>query len=275
MILITRPEIKISNKNKLHISRRPGCIAWLLLSLSVVIFIAIFSRLTSNLYFLIILLLGEIMFVLDSFGEWEDLILYKQENKAIVERAIWSDKLCSGYSNEFVSMKLTDIRHVGVSSEMGLFILHKNGKITTFNMRGLTREEIQNLRKEINHFLNMSRLNYLDHSSVDPSNRLLLTSDSEDEYLQKSPRIYPPTSNDLTISDNVLSGGKTCCYRIQQNLSFPTLLHGTQLNSYQSVNLRRGPYTENSMHLDCVEYMRNVCAVPASSNLSELNKECD
>lgn len=243
--------------------------------MSALIFITIFSRLISNLYFLSILLLGEIMFGLDSLGEWEDLILYKQENKAIIERAIWSDKLCSGHSNDFISMKLTDIRHVGISSEMGLFILHKNGKIVTLNMSGLTREEIQSLRKEINHFLNMSRLNYLDHSLINPSNRLLLTSDSEDEYLQKLPRSCLPTSNDLTVSDNVLSGGKTCCYRIQQNLSFPTLLRGTQFNSYPSMNLRRGPYTENSMRLDCVEYTRNTCAVPASCNLSKLNKECD
>lgn len=235
----------------------------------------IFSRLTSNLYYLLILLLGEIMFGLDIFGEWEDLILYKQENKAIIDRAIWSDKLCSGYSNEFTSMKLTDIRHVGVSSEMGLFILHKNGQIVTLNMRGLTRGEIQSLRKEINHFLNMSRLKYLDHSSISPSNQLLLTSDSEDEYLQKLPSACPLTSNDLTVSDNILSGGRTCCYRIQQNLSFPTLLRGVQLNSYQSMNPRRGPYTENSTRLNCVEYTRNTCAVPASSNCSKLNKECD
>ncbi|EFN83184.1 hypothetical protein EAI_05974 [Harpegnathos saltator] len=221
------------------------------------------------------MLLGVVMFGLDSFGEWEDLILYKQENKAIVERATWSDKLCSGCSNEFTSMKLTDIRHVGVSSEIGLFILHKNGRIITLSMKGLTREEIQSLRKEINHFLNMSRLNYLDHSLIDPSNRLLLTSDSEDTKPQKLSRTCPPTSNDLTVSDNVLSSGKTCCYRIQQNLSFPTLLRGIQLNNYQSMNLRRGPYTENSMRHDCVEYTRNTCAVPSFCNLSRLNYERD
>lgn len=243
--------------------------------MSALIFTAIFSRLTSNLYFLIILLLGEIMFGLDIFGEWEDLILYKQENKAIIEKAIWSDKLCSGHSNEFSSMKLTDIRHVGVSSKMGLFILHKNGKIVTFNMRGLTREEIQNLRKEINHFLNMSRLDCLDHSPIERSDQLLLPSDSEDEYLQKLSKACPPTSNNLTVSDNVLSSGRTCCYRIQQNLSFPTLLRGTQLNGYQPMNLRRGPYTENSTRLDSVEYTKNTCAVASSSNLSKLDKECD
>lgn len=242
--------------------------------MSALIFIAIFKHLINNLYFLIILLLGEIMFGLDSFGEWEDLILYKQDNKAIIERAIWSDKLCSGHSTEFISMKLTDIRHVGVSSEIGLFILHKNGKIVTFNMKGLTREEIQSLRKEINHFLNMSKLNYLDYSLLDLPNRSLLTSDS-DEYLQKLPRTCPPMSNNLTISDNVLSSGKTCCYRIQQNLSFPTLLRGTRLNNFQSMNLRRGPYTDNSMRLDSVEYMRNTCAIPTSYNLLKFDKKSD
>lgn len=224
---------------------------------SAIIFIGVFSHLTNNVYLLIILLLSEIMFGLDSFGEWEDLILYKNENKAVVERAVWSDKLCSSNSGEFSFMRLTDIRHIGVSTKMGLFILHRNGKIITFSMKGLTRKEIEDLRKEISHFINMSRLKYLDHSMIHPSDRLLLPSDSE-EYLQNLPRTCLPISNEFTVSDNVLGGvlDRTCC-QVQQNLSYPSLMHGTQLNSYQLANLRRGPYTENSTHFNYVKYIRN------------------
>lgn len=201
------------------------------------------------------------MFWLDNFGEWEDLILYKLENKAVIEKFVWSDKLCSGNSGESSLMKLTDIRHVGISTEMGLFILHRNGNTFTLSMKGLTRKEIHNLRKEINHFLNMSRLKYLDHSLIDSSERLLLASDSEEKFLQKLPRACQPMSNELTVSDNVLGNNKTC-YRMQQNLSYPNLMHGTQFNGYQSANLRRSPYTENSTRFDHIKCSRNICAVP-------------
>ncbi|XP_070156795.1 uncharacterized protein [Polyergus mexicanus] len=268
MILIAKPRLKVLNKNKLHVSRRPGCTAWLLLTLSVIIFIGIISRLTSNIYFLIILLLGEIMFGLDSFGEWEDLILYKQENKAIFQKAIWSDKLCSGNSGEISLMRLTDIRHVGVSTDMGLFIVHRNGQTITLSMRGLTRKEIQSLRKEINYFLNMGRLENLDFSSIDSSDRLLLPSDSE-EYLSNLPRTCLPITNELTVSDNSLNNSKAC-HGVQQNLSYPILISGVRLNSYQSANLKRGLYTENSKRLDYIKYTRNSSAIP---NLIKVNKE--
>jgi len=200
------------------------------------------------------------MFWLDNFGEWEDLILYKPENKAVVEKFVWSDKLCSGNS-EFSLMKLTDIRHVGVSTEMGLFILHRNGNIITLSMKGLTRKEIQDLRKEIDHFLNMSRLKYLDHSLIDPLDRLLPVSNSEEKYLQNLPRVCSPMSNELTVSDNVLSNSKTC-YQMQQNLSYPNLMYGVQFNSCQSANLKRGPYTENSTRFDYIKRNRKMCVVP-------------
>ncbi|XP_018370930.1 PREDICTED: uncharacterized protein LOC108766252 [Trachymyrmex cornetzi] len=275
MIPIAKPELKILDKNKLHISRRPGCITWLLLGLSAVIFIGIFSRLINNVYLLIILLLSEIMFGLDSFGEWEDLILYKDENKAVVEKSVWSDKLCLGSSGQLSFMKLTDIRYIGVSTKMGLFILHRNGKMITLSMKGLTRKEIQDLRKEINHFLNMSRLKYLDHSLVDPSTRLLLPSGSE-EYLQNLPRTCLPVSNEFTVSDNVLGStlGRTC-YQVQQNLSYPSLMRGTQLNSYQLANLRKSCYTGNSTRFNYVKCIRNICTIPSPRNLYKFHKECN
>ncbi|XP_012543133.1 uncharacterized protein LOC105840674 [Monomorium pharaonis] len=267
-ILITKPQFRTLDINKLHVSRRPGCIAWLLLGLSAIIFIGIFSYLTSNVYLLIILLLGEIMFGLDSFGEWEDLILYKNENKAVVERSVWSDKLCLTSSGEFSYMRLTDIRHIGVSTKMDLFILHRNGQIITLSMKGLTRKEIQDLRKEISHFLNMSRLKHLDHSLVDPSDRLLLPSDSE-EYL---PKACLPMSNEFTISDNVLDSsifGKTC-HQVQQNLSYPNVMRGMHFNNHQLANLRRGPYTENSSRFNYVKYTRNLCTIPNFCKLQSM-----
>ncbi|KYN42924.1 hypothetical protein ALC56_02728, partial [Trachymyrmex septentrionalis] len=221
------------------------------------------------------LLLGEIMFGLDNFGEWEDLILYKDENKAVVKKSVWSDKLCSGSSGQLSFMKLTDIQYIGVSTKMGLFILHRNGKMITLNMKGLTRKEIQDLRKEINHFLNMSRLKYLDQSLVDPSNRLLLPSDSE-EYLPNLPRTCLPVSNEFTVSDNVL--GSTLdrtCYQVQQNLSYPSLMHGTQLNSYQLANLRRSSYMGNSTRFNYVKCIRNICTIPSPPNLYQFHKECN
>lgn len=196
--------------------------------------------------------------------------MYKNENKAVVERSVWSDKLCSGNSGEFSFMRLTDIRHIGVSTKMGLFILHRNGQMITLSMKGLMRKEIQDLRKEINYFLNMSRLKYLDHSLIDPSDRLLLPSDSE-EYL---PRTCLPTSNEFTVSDNVLGNtlGKTC-HQVQQNLSYPSLMRGTQLNGYQLANLRKGPYTDNSACFNYVKYTRNICTIPTPRNFCKLHKE--
>lgn len=215
------------------------------------------------------------MFGLDSFGEWEDLILYKNENKAVIERFVWSDKLCSGSSGEFSFMRLTDIRHIGISDKISLFILHRNGQMITLNMKGLTRKEIQDLRNEINYFLNMSRLKYLDHSLVNPSDRLLLPSDSE-EYL---PKACLPTSNEFTVSDNVLGStlGRMSnqCYQVQQNSSYPSLMRGTQLNSYQLANLRRGPYTENSARFNYVKYTRNISTIPTPRNFCKLHKECN
>jgi len=238
---------------------------------SAIIFIGIFSRLTSNIYFLVILLLGEIMFGLDSFGEWEDLILYKQENRAVIEKSVWVDKLCFGSSGELFSMRLVDIKHVGITTEMGLFILHRNGETITLSVKGLSRRKMQDLKREINYFLNMSRLEYLDITSIKSSERLLLPSDSE-EYLQNLPTRCLSASSESTISDNTLASSKM--YQMQQNLSYPTLIRGA-LNSYQSTNLRRSPYTENLTHLDYAKYANNVYTVTKPYGLIKFDKECD
>jgi len=212
------------------------------------------------------------MFGLDSFGEWEDLILYKQENRAVIEKSVWVDKLCFGSSGELFSMRLVDIQHVGISTEMGLFILHRNGETITLSVKGLSRRKMQDLKREINYFLNMSRLEYLDITSIKPTERLLLPSDSE-EYLQNLPKkCLSAATSESTISDNTLASNKT--YQMQQNLSYPTLVRGA-LNSYQSTNLRRSPYTENLMHLDYAKHASNACTVIKPHSLTKLDKERD
>lgn len=134
-------------------------------------------------------------------------------------------------------------------------------------MKGLTRKEIQDLRKKINYFLNMSRLKYLDHSLINPLNRLLLPSDSE-EYLQNLPKACSAMLNEFTISDNVLDSTlDRICYQVQQNSSYPSLMSETQLNSYQLANLKRGLYTENSMHFNYVKCTKNLCIIPIPRNL--------
>lgn len=206
------------------------------------------------------------MFDLDSLGKWEDLVLYKRKNKAIVVKSIWSDKLCS-MDGEVFSTKLTDILHIGITSDMGLFIHHGAGKTITLNMKGLTREETQYLKNEINYFLNMSRLVHLDYSLINPSNRLFLTSDSEEDLQNLASKTGLPKSNELTVSDIVLGSSKIIHYPTQQNLSSPGLIHGAQFNRYQLMSLRRGPYTENTTYLDCLRCTRNFCVASMRRNL--------
>ncbi|XP_076238471.1 uncharacterized protein LOC143181766 [Calliopsis andreniformis] len=156
MILYTKPRILILNERKIHVCRKPGLLAWSLLTLSLVICIEISRHLTKNDFYSIILLFGEIMFNLEAFGEWQDLLLDKDQNNAVIEKHTWIDKLCCYKTSHgsHIVMQLTDIRHVGVSVEMGLFILHENGRTISLSMQGFTREELQKLRRKISYFLN-------------------------------------------------------------------------------------------------------------------------
>nr|XP_012150838.1 PREDICTED: uncharacterized protein LOC105663821 isoform X2 [Megachile rotundata] len=121
---------------------------------STIIFTEISWHLTRDLLYMIGLLLGQIMFILDGFGEWQDLLLDKDENKATIKRYNWIDKLYFNVTYDVcVSMKLSDIRYVGATVEMGLFILNKNGNTRSLSMQGLTRKELQLLKKRINCFL--------------------------------------------------------------------------------------------------------------------------
>lgn len=83
-------------------------------------------------------------------------------------------------------MKLNDIRHVGVSMDLGLFVLEKNGRTTSLSTSGLNREEIQIMRQEMHNFLNLTRLiEYSDKSPITDYN-LLISSDSDDDISQLS-----------------------------------------------------------------------------------------
>ncbi|XP_025602303.2 uncharacterized protein LOC112694949 [Athalia rosae] len=183
MVFATKARLKILNHEKLRICRRPSIFAWILLGVSVFIFIGIARRLTDNVFTLMASIFGGIMFGLDTLGDWEDFVLDKKENRATFTRCNWSDKLvCWGAAERpTVVMKLSEIRHVGVSINLGLFILQRNGKTTSLSTNGLTREEIQNLRHEVHHFLNLARMEYLDKLPADLNDRLIIPSDSEDE----------------------------------------------------------------------------------------------
>ncbi|XP_076682874.1 uncharacterized protein LOC143376433 [Andrena cerasifolii] len=154
MILCTKPQVLCLNERKIHVSRKPGLLAWSLLSLSAIIFTEMSRRMTENVFYSIILLLGEIMFSLDAFGEWQDLLLDKDVNNVVIRRSTWIDKLCcKATQRSCVVMKLNDVRYVGVSMGMGLFILHKDGRRICLSMEGFARNELQNLRKNIDCFL--------------------------------------------------------------------------------------------------------------------------
>ncbi|XP_046835217.1 uncharacterized protein LOC124431394 [Vespa crabro] len=258
MILLTKPELKYLDKNKIHVSRRPKFLTWIIFVLYTILFIWICYHVTKNIFFLIVSILGEITFCLDALGEWEDLILNKETNKAIISRYTWSDKLCYKFLNkQSILMELDDIRYVGVSIELGLFIVHKNGNIVSINMNGLTRKEIQILRKEINYFLNMSRIQCLDCFPSDPYDQLIVISDSGKERFKKLPKKYKSISisKEMLQSNNEMNDLK---YSLQQNLSSPLLGSNKIVKCCQEKHLRKGPYTENSLSFVYSKYMKPI-----------------
>ncbi|KAL2738939.1 uncharacterized protein V1478_001505 [Vespula squamosa] len=257
MILLTKPELTYLDKTKLHVSRRPRFLTWLIFVYTI-LFIWICYHVTNNIFFLIVSILGEITFCLDAFGEWEDLILNKETNKAVISRYTWSDKLCYKFLNkQSILMELDDIRYVGVSIELGLFIVHKSGKTVSINMNGLTRKEIQILRKEINYFLNMSRIQCLDCFPSDPYDQLVIVSDSEKEHFKKLPKKYKSTSisKETLHSTNEMNDLK---HSLQQHLSSPLLGSEKIVKSCQEKHLRKGPYTENSTSFTYSKYMKPI-----------------
>ncbi|XP_076280925.1 uncharacterized protein LOC143209329 [Lasioglossum baleicum] len=154
MIVFTKPRIISLDERKIHVSRKPGFIVLSLFSLSAVIFIEMCLSLTKNLFYRIILFLGQIMFCLDVFGECQDLLLDKDKNNAVIKKYTWIDKLCLNTGRSLcIAMKLSDVQYVGISIEMGLFILCKNGKTISLSMQGFTWKELQSLRRKINYFL--------------------------------------------------------------------------------------------------------------------------
>ncbi|XP_043263969.1 uncharacterized protein LOC122404126 [Colletes gigas] len=172
MILFTRPRIRILNERKIHVCRKPGFIAWSLLGLSTIIFIEIVRHLSDSFLYPISLLLGQIMFSLDAFGEWQDLLLDKDMNNVVIKKYSWTDNLYSkAFYDSCIVMKLNDIRYVGVSVNTGLFIINQNGETISLSMQGFAREELQKLKGEINHFLNVNKIKLLVSVSKNSLNR--------------------------------------------------------------------------------------------------------
>lgn len=171
----------------------------MLFLVSTIIFIEIFRQLSNNSLYLIVLLLGEIMFSLDTFGEWQDLLLDQDKNNAVIKKYSWTDKLCfkTAYDLDIV-MKLSDIRYVGVSIDMGLFILNKNGETISLSMQGFTREELQKLRKEINYFLNVNKVKFFKSVSEYASNQSFLIVPNTD-YIHCTPTKTIPISTSEKI----------------------------------------------------------------------------
>ncbi|XP_066589099.1 uncharacterized protein [Prorops nasuta] len=167
MLPVIRPELKICNTDKLHITRRPSCITWILLGIFLLILLDISYRVTNNALTFTIIILGEITFVLEILGETEDLILDKTKNIALLYKKCWCNILCSEKST--IVMNLSDIQYVGISAKMGLFILHRQGRTFYLNMEGLAREDIQILRKTIEAFLKTSNAIYDIFDRGDPT----------------------------------------------------------------------------------------------------------
>ncbi|XP_033220707.1 uncharacterized protein LOC117175188 [Belonocnema kinseyi] len=183
MVPITKPYLKIT-PDKLYVSRRPQIISCILFVFTVIICTTFFYYFLNGAFVLTIIILGEIIFGLDAFGEREEFMLEKSKNLATFTKYSWCDKLFSKSAESYtLKMKLSDIRHVGVSQNIGLFMLPRNGKAVTLSTRGLKRDEVQNIKRDINFFLNTTRLEYTDHKSADLGYNFLSTSDS-DEYLQ-------------------------------------------------------------------------------------------
>ncbi|KAK2578143.1 hypothetical protein KPH14_001342 [Odynerus spinipes] len=256
MILLTKPVLKYLDKNKLHVSRRPRFLTWLLFGLYTILFVWTCQYIMNNTFFLLISILGEITFILDALGDWEDLILNKATNKAIISKYTWTDKLCCKFANKkSITMDLNDIRYVGVSIAMGLFIVHKSGQTVFINMNGLKRKEIQTLRKEINYFLNMCRIDCLDCFPSNPYDQLVITSDSEKEYIKRLYKKYHSASvskETLHTTDEM----KDLKYSLQQNLSSPLLGSEKIMKRCQQKHLRKGPYTENNNTFTYSRYMK-------------------
>lgn len=86
-------------------------------------------------------------------------MLDQNQNVAIVTKYGWNEKLFLKHLEKSVVVNLSDIRHVGASPETGIFFLSKTGTTITFNAKGLSRDDIQTMKKTILRFLEANRIN--------------------------------------------------------------------------------------------------------------------
>ena len=216
--------------------------------MSITVFTTIFRYLTDGVFVLTIFFLGEIVFGLDAFGEWEELILNKPQNLATLTKYSWCDMFFSESLEKCtLRIKLSDIRHVGVSQNMGLFMLPRNGKAVTFSTRGLKRDEVQNIKRDINYFLNTTRVEYLKRHSPDLGDHLLSASDS-DEYLQALLNKYSCRSvlQEVPFSTCMINGQKASVDpSVHQHQSTPSFKSLNTREIFPEKSLKKRPYGSN------------------------------
>ncbi|XP_012286101.1 uncharacterized protein LOC105702815 [Orussus abietinus] len=235
MILTGKPYLKIDKKKVLHLCRRPGFLAWFLFSLTVIVFISVLSNVTRNPFVLAALTAIEVMFGLDALGEWEDMILDMERNEAIISRCTWLNKIYSCIPVSFLRvMKLNDIRHVGATMNLGLFLLHRSGKVAFLSTYGLTYDEVQTLKKKINHFLSVYEIEKHDE-------RPAKVSVSESESVDSSPKKwYLDIMSQTNILLNVDHLEQMSIKILLRRLSTPSFYSYKHQYPYQRINFKKG-----------------------------------
>lgn len=204
--------------------------------------------LTNGVILLTIFILGEIIFGLDAFGDWEELTLDKMENLVIFSKNSCYEKLFTGSSIKYsTKSKLSDIRHVGVSQNMGLFILPRNGKVMTFGTQGLTRNQLQSIKSDIIRFLNLNRIEC-------PENNLLNISES-DQYLQA---LLEKCNCRVNLQELFLQNKKNFHPPIQQHQSSPLLYQ----NKQNSQLYHKRPYDTDDLQNIQFSFMRRGNSIP-------------
>lgn len=203
-----------------------------------VLTVEITRHLTDNWLFVVSLAFGEGILAMDLMGEWEDLLLDKDNNVAIVTSCTWLDRLFSSViKSSSLVMKLHNIVHVGLSVEKGLFMLHRNGKTACISTRGLTRDEIQEMKREVCYFLDTHKLEYLDRQS--PPIRQFLVHDAS-HVLRTAAGKRPPSFEEASSCCNPPELDKCV---IKQQLSTPSLMTTLEKEAGKTT-IKRGPYTK-------------------------------
>lgn len=196
--------------------------------------------------------MGEIIFGLEAFGDWEELTLDRKENLVIFSKNSWHDKLFSKNSVKyFFKSKLSDIRHVGVSQNMGLFILPRNGKVVFIGTQGLSRDDVQNIKRDINFFLNLNKTECLE-------NNFLNITESE-QYLQT---LLQKCNHNDNLKEIFLKNHRKLNLNVpvHQHQSSPLLRDDSK--KYTQIFWNKQPYDTDNFQNIHLSHMRRRNSVP-------------